>query len=61
MAAVAHNPGFARKAGVPQSVGKEFNDADEARSLADIASGKPKSKVSGALAGVIHRAKMMRG
>ncbi len=28
MAAVAHNPKFAKKAGVPQSVGKEFNDAD---------------------------------
>ncbi len=63
MAAVAHNPEFARKAGVSQSVGKEFNDADrmigKAMSLADIASGKP--KISGALAGVIHRAKMARG
>jgi hypothetical protein len=28
MAAVAHNPGFAKKVGVPQSVGKEFNQAD---------------------------------
>lgn len=28
MAAVAHNPKFAKKVGVPQSVGKEFNDAD---------------------------------
>lgn len=28
MAAVAHDPKFARKAGVPQSVGKEFNEAD---------------------------------
>jgi hypothetical protein len=25
MAAVANNPAFAKKAGVPQSVGKEFN------------------------------------
>jgi len=31
MAAVAHNPKFAKKAGVPQSVGKEFNQADKGR------------------------------
>jgi hypothetical protein len=29
MAAVAHNPEFAAKVGIPQSVGKEFNDADQ--------------------------------
>lgn len=28
MAAVAHNPKFAKKVRVPQSVGKEFNRAD---------------------------------
>lgn len=28
MAAVANNPAFAKKAGVPQSVGKEFHAAD---------------------------------
>lgn len=28
MAAVAHNPQFAKKVGVPQSVGREFNNAD---------------------------------
>ena len=31
MAAVAHSPEFAKKAGVPQSVGKEFNQADKGR------------------------------
>ena len=31
MAAVAHNPAFAKKAGVPQSVGKEFNKADKGK------------------------------
>lgn len=31
MAAVANNPAFAKKAGVPQSVGKEFNKADVGR------------------------------
>lgn len=28
MQAVAHNPAFARKTGIPQSVGQEFVDAD---------------------------------
>ena len=28
MAAAAHNPAFAKKVGVPQAVGKEFNKAD---------------------------------
>ena len=31
MAAVANNPSFAKKAGVPQSVGKEFTTADKGR------------------------------
>lgn len=31
MAAVAHNPAFAKKVGVSQSVGKEFNQADKGR------------------------------
>jgi len=31
MAAVAHNPAFAKKAGVPTSVGKEFARADKAK------------------------------
>ena len=33
MAAVAHNPAFAKKAGVPQSVGKDFNQADKGRNF----------------------------
>jgi hypothetical protein len=31
MAAVANNPSFAKKAGVPQSVGKEFSNADKGK------------------------------
>ena len=31
MAAVAHNPAFAKKVGIPQSVGKEFNSADKGK------------------------------
>lgn len=30
MAAAAHNPEFAKKAGIPQAVAKEFNAADKA-------------------------------
>jgi hypothetical protein len=31
MEAVAHNPTFAKKAGVPMSVGKDFSSADKGR------------------------------
>ena len=34
MAAVANNPAFAKKAGVPQSVGEEFTQADKGRKFA---------------------------
>ena len=49
MAAVANNPSFAKKVGVPQSVGKEFNDADKGKTFkrgGDMASsmGKPVMK-----------------
>ena len=49
MAAVANNPSFAKKAGVPQSVGKEFNDADKGKTFkrgGDMATkmGKPTMK-----------------
>jgi len=49
MAAVANNPSFAKKAGVPQSVGKEFNNADKGKTFkrgGDMATkmGKPTMK-----------------
>jgi hypothetical protein len=31
MAAIAHSPSFAKKVGVPQSVGKDFSNADKGR------------------------------
>lgn len=31
MAAVAHDPKFAKKVGIPQSVGRDFNQADQAK------------------------------
>ena len=34
MEAVAHNPEFAKQAGVPQSVGKDFVEADKRKKLA---------------------------
>ena len=34
MAAVAHNPAFAKKVGIPQSVGKEFSEADKGKKFA---------------------------
>ena len=40
MEAVAHNPAFAKKAGVPQSVGKDFSAADKGKKFAT--GGKPK-------------------
>jgi len=33
MEAVAHNPSFAKKAGVPQSVGKDFSKADKGKTF----------------------------
>jgi len=42
MAAIAHNPAFAKKVGVPQSVGKDFNEADK----------RKKFKTGGAAAGI---------
>ena len=33
MAAIAHNPAFAKKAGVSQLVGKDFNNADKGKSF----------------------------
>jgi hypothetical protein len=33
MEAAAHNPSFAKKAGVPQSVGKDFSNADKGKTF----------------------------
>ena len=34
MAAAAHDPQFAKRMGIPQSVAKEFNQADKGKRLA---------------------------
>jgi hypothetical protein len=36
MSAVAHNPEFANKVGIPQAVGKEFNEADQALKAEEV-------------------------
>ena len=44
MAAIAHSPSFAKKAGVPQSVGKDFNNADKGKTFkrgGDMAKANP--------------------
>jgi hypothetical protein len=33
MAAIANNPAFAKKVGIPQSVGQEFNKADKGKTF----------------------------
>lgn len=35
MAAAAHDPAFARRMGIPQSVAKDYNQADKAKRLAE--------------------------
>ena len=52
MAAVANNPAFAKKVGIPQSVGREFNKADKGKTFkkggemkhSDMAKDKPMMK-----------------
>lgn len=46
MAAAAHDPAFAKKVGIPQSVAKDFNEADTGTALLKRAS-KNRVKSSG--------------
>jgi len=41
MAAIAHSPAFAKKVGVPQSVGKNFNNADKGKTFKEGGTMKP--------------------
>ena len=41
MAAIANNPKFAKKVGVPQSVGKDFNNADKGKTFKEGGMMKP--------------------
>jgi hypothetical protein len=53
MAAVANNPEFAKKAGVPQSVGKEFNQADKGRKFSKGGDMKSEAMKKGGMAMVM--------
>ena len=44
MEAVAHSPAFAKKVGVPQSVGKDFSNADKGRKFSKGGERKKMSK-----------------
>ena len=44
MEAVAHSPAFAKKVGIPQSVGKDFSNADKGRKFSK--GGDMKAKMS---------------
>ena len=41
MAAIAHNPAFAKKVGVPQSVGKDFDEADKGKKFGSGGMARP--------------------
>jgi len=41
MAAIAHNPAFAKKVGIPQSVGKDFNEADKGKKFGSGGATRP--------------------
>ena len=41
MEAIAHSPEFAKKAGVPQSVGKDFAKADDKAGITKTHDGEP--------------------
>jgi hypothetical protein len=53
MAAVAHNPAFAKKVGIKQSVGKEFASADKGKSFKQGGDMKKMSKGGYAGGGVM--------
>jgi hypothetical protein len=46
MAAAAHDAAFAKKVGIPQSVAKEFNAADQRQSRVKVALAAGKSSVT---------------
>jgi hypothetical protein len=47
MAAAAHDPDFAKRAGISQTVAKEFNRADEGGVLLKLAMRKPRKSGRG--------------
>ena len=45
MAAIAHNPAFAKKVGIPQSVGKDFSAADKGKKFKEGGMAESKAMV----------------
>ena len=45
MAAAAHDPEIAKRAGIPQKVAREFNQADKGKKLAEAMKRMPKQDV----------------
>jgi hypothetical protein len=43
MAAAAHDPAFAKRVGIPQSVAKDFNQADKGKKLAEAMKRMPRN------------------
>jgi hypothetical protein len=58
MAAIAHNPAFAKKVGIPQSVGKDFNQADKGRKFKEGGTMKKEMKMVAEKAVKGHEKKM---
>lgn len=56
MRAVAHSPEFAKKVGVPQSVGKDFSNADKSRKFAKGGDMKESKKMVGKEIGFMKKA-----
>jgi len=46
MAAAAHNPAFAKKAGIPESVAKDFNEADKGKKFSKGGFTVPKDRIN---------------
>ena len=42
MAAAAHNPQFAQRVGIPQTVAREYNQADKGKRLAEAMKRMPR-------------------
>ena len=49
MEAIAHNKAFAKKVGVPQSVGQDFSNADKGKNFKDSKMATKKMRMGGAL------------
>ena len=57
MAAVANNPAFAKKVGIPQSVGREFNKADKGKTFKE---GGPMKKMNPGMMAIMAKKKPMK-